>query len=101
MICLNQIYLMKNNELIISNKIKQKIFTIRNVQAMLDSDLAELYGVSTKVLNQAVKRNISRFPKDFMFQLTEVEKEYVVANCDHINEYNSNSPGIPVFMIIV
>ena len=46
------------------------IFTIRGVQVMRDSDLAMLYGVETKVLNQAVKRNINRFPKDFMFQLT-------------------------------
>lgn len=74
---------MKNKELM-SNQIKHKIFTIRNIQVMIDNDLAELYGVPTKRLNEAVKRNISRFPKDFMFQLTEVEKEYVVANCDHL-----------------
>jgi len=52
-----------------------KIYIIRNQKIMLDSDLAELYGVETKVLNQAVKRNLHRFPKDFMFQLTE--KEYL------------------------
>jgi phage regulator Rha-like protein len=51
---------------------------------MLDSDLAGLYGVETKVLNQAVKRNIGRFPDDFMFQLTEKEKNQVVTNCDHL-----------------
>ena len=55
--------------------IESKIFTIRNVQVMLDKDLAELYGVTTSALNQAVKRNIKRFPPDFMFQLTDEETE--------------------------
>jgi len=50
---------------------------------MLDSDLAKLYNVPTKTLNQAVKRNKDRFPEDFMFQLTEIEKNELVANCDH------------------
>ncbi len=50
---------------------------------MLDSDLAELYGVPTKALNQAVKRNKERFPGDFMFQLTKEEKEEVVTNRDY------------------
>ena len=49
------------------------VFVVRGVKAMLDSDLARLYGVTTKVLNQAVKRNGQRFPEDFMFQLTEQE----------------------------
>ena len=52
---------------------KDKIYTIRNKQVMLDRDLAELYGVDTKVLNQAVKRNKERFPADFMFELTRLE----------------------------
>lgn len=51
---------------------------------MLDADLAELYGVETKALNQAVKRNSDRFPGDFMFQLTAPEKQEVVTNCDHL-----------------
>ena len=55
--------------------IKDKIFTIRGVQVLLDRDLAELYGVETKVLNQAVKRNLKRFPSDFMFQLNKREIE--------------------------
>lgn len=55
------------------NHIQSRIFTIRGVQVMLDRDLAEFYGVETKVLNQAVKRNIERFPEHFMFQLTEQE----------------------------
>jgi hypothetical protein len=53
--------------------IERRIYFIRGFKVMLDSDLAELYNVSTKVLNQAVKRNINRFPLDFMFQLTEIE----------------------------
>jgi hypothetical protein len=53
--------------------IQRKIYEIRGQRVMLDSDLADLYGVSTKVLNQAVKRNITRFPIDFMFQLTKEE----------------------------
>jgi len=51
---------------------------------MLDRDLAELYNTETKVLNQAVKRNLERFPTDFMFQLTEKEKNELVTNCDHL-----------------
>ncbi|MCH9742053.1 MAG: ORF6N domain-containing protein [Proteobacteria bacterium] len=62
--------------------IQHKIFTIRNVQVMLDRDLAALYGVDTKVLNQAVKRNIERFPDSFRFQLTINEKNELVTNCD-------------------
>ena len=53
--------------------IQQKIFVIRGEQVMLDYDLAGLYGIETRILNQAVKRNIKRFPPDFMFQLTKEE----------------------------
>ena len=56
-----------------SSVIQEKIFEIRGEKVMLDFDLASLYGVETKALNQAVKRNIERFPGDFMFQLTENE----------------------------
>jgi hypothetical protein len=62
------------NELIVDEKsIKDKIYTIRGVQVMLDRDLARLYRVETKVFNQAVKRNIKRFPESFRFQLTKEE----------------------------
>ena len=54
-------------------RIESAIFFIRNEKVMVDSDLAELYGVETKVLNRAVKRNLKRFPVDFMFQLTAEE----------------------------
>ena len=65
------------NELtIVENQIIQdKIYTIRGMQVMVDRDLAELYGVETRVLNQAVKRNIERFPREFMFQITQAELE--------------------------
>ena len=69
---------MSKNNLIVKEDIKHQIHAIRGIQVMLDSDLAELYGVPTKVLNQAVKRNIDRFPEDFMFQLTSKEFEILV-----------------------
>jgi len=59
------------------SKIKNNIHTICGLQVMLDRDLAELYEVSTKVLNQAVKRNIERFPQNFMFQLNEKEHDFL------------------------
>ena len=67
--------------------IQNKIHNIRGVQVMLDRDLAELYGVENRILNQAVKRNIERFPSDFMFQLSKEEFENwksqnVISNAD-------------------
>jgi len=53
--------------------IQNRIFTIRNLQVMIDRDLAEIYGVDTKRLNEQVKRNIERFPDSFRFQLTDLE----------------------------
>lgn len=61
-----------------------KILLIREKKVMIDRDLAELYGVPTKRLNEQVRRNRKRFPKDFMFQLTAKEKDEAVANCDHL-----------------
>ncbi|MFM9423054.1 MAG: hypothetical protein RIR06_1515 [Bacteroidota bacterium] len=60
---------------LIKSEIDSRIFTIRGMQVMLDSDLAKLYNVETKVLNQAVKRNLERFPESFRFQLTEFEMQ--------------------------
>jgi len=54
-------------------QIQSKIYDIRDQRVMIDRDLAEIYGVETRILNQAVKRNIERFPEDFMFQLTDDE----------------------------
>ena len=56
--------------IVITEKIEERIFLIRGKKVMLDRHLAELYGVPTKILNQAVRRNLKRFPEDFMFQLT-------------------------------
>jgi hypothetical protein len=66
---------MQGSEIIIQEKIAQSIYMIRNAKVMMDSVLVDMYGVSTKVLNQAVKRNRERFPDDFMFQLTDTEWE--------------------------
>lgn len=66
---------MEENFIIPSERIISKIYIIRNRKVMLDRDLAELYGVKTMVLNQAVKRNIKRFPEDFMFQFNKQELE--------------------------
>ena len=74
--------------------IMNKIIIIRNLRVMIDSDMAELYGVSTKRLNEAVKRNLKRFPIDFMFQLTITEKEELVANYDHLKKLKF-SPYLP------
>jgi len=65
--------------------IRDMIFTFRNVQVMIDADLAILYGVETKVLNQAVKRNFSRFPEGFRLQLSKAEKMELVTNCDRFS----------------
>lgn len=67
------------NEIININTIKEQIYTIRNRQVMLDRDLAVLYGTETRVLKQAVKRNIERFPDDFMFQLSDNDIDELVS----------------------
>ncbi len=64
--------------------IERSILLLRGEKVILDADLAIFYGVTTKRLNEQVRRNRDRFPSDFMFQLTKREKEEVVANCDHI-----------------
>ena len=70
-----------NSTLVVSdNSIQNIIYDIRGVKVMLDYDLATIYGVETRTLNQAVKRNIERFPADFMFRLTVTEWEEVIRN---------------------
>ncbi len=64
---------------------------IRGKKVMVDRDLAVLYGITTKRLNEQVKRNTKRFPEDFMFQLSIQEKEEVVANCDHLKKIKFSS----------
>ncbi|ANI89312.1 hypothetical protein A9P82_08485 [Arachidicoccus ginsenosidimutans] len=65
--------------LVAEQKILNKIYVVRGEKIMLDRDLAELYGVETRVLKQAVKRNIARFPKDFMFEMTSKEIDGMVS----------------------
>jgi len=72
--------------------IQNKIYEIRSCRVMLDFDLAEMYGVQTKVLKQAVRRNIRRFPTDFMFELTKTEWDEVVTICDHQLKYSYIAP---------
>jgi len=74
--------------------IETLIQTVRGQKVILDTDLAELYGVPTKRLNEQVKRNSSRFPEDFIFQMTAQEKAEVVANCDHLARLKF-SPQLP------
>ena len=74
--------------------IEPLILTLRGQKVIVDADLAEAYGVTTKRLNEQVKRNADRFPEDFMFRLTEVEKTEVVANCDHLQKLKF-SPQFP------
>ncbi|MCW5558792.1 MAG: ORF6N domain-containing protein [Verrucomicrobiae bacterium] len=62
------------------------ILNLRSVPVLMDADLAKLYGVQTKRLNEQVKRNKERFPGDFVFQLSPTEKSKVVANCDHLRQ---------------
>lgn len=76
---------LQNNEVVVTTPIEGRIMSIRERQIMIDRDLAELYGVETKVLNQAVKRNMERFPERFRFQLTKEEMNELVTNCDRFN----------------
>lgn len=80
--------------LISKNLIEKKILTIRNEKVILDRDLAVMYGVSTSALNQAVKRNIERFPSDFMFQLDKSELNELITNCDKLGSLKF-SPSKP------
>jgi hypothetical protein len=75
-------------------RVEKTIVFLRGQKVILDADLAKLYGVATKRLNQQVNRNRDRFPDDFMFQLTPEEKTEVVANCDHLSKLKF-SPVLP------
>ena len=76
---------LQDYEVTVTAPIESRIMSIRGRQIMIDRDLAELYGVETKVLNQAVKRNMERFPERFRFQLTKKEMTELVTNCDRFN----------------
>jgi hypothetical protein len=83
-------------ELITKESLQTKIFTIRGVQVMIDRDLADLYHVEVKRLNEQVKRNTERFPENFRFQLIDNEKDELVANCDRFEslKHSSNNPFV-------
>ena len=83
------------NPAIGTSAFESRIRVIRGLWVMLDVDLAALYGVPTKRLNEQVKRNRDRFPSDFLFQLTADEKSEVVANCDHL-QYLKSSRAFPL-----
>ena len=87
---------MKNKE-IAPILVESKIFLIRGKQVMVDRDLAELYGVETKRITEAVKRNIERFPEEFRFQLTENEMAELVANCDRFRSLKHSTVASYVF----
>ncbi len=86
----SNIKIVSNNKVAVPEEIiMNKIYLVRNQKVMLDRDLAELYGVETKVLKQAVKRNIERFPDDFMFEMTKEEfvnwrSQFVTSNSDRM-----------------
>lgn len=76
----------KIEQLIPIERISSKIFLIRNEKVLLDFDLAELYGVETRVLKQAVRRNLDRFPDDFMFPITKDEWAELITICDNLGD---------------
>lgn len=87
-------WMTKPRDLILIEEIEPRILLIRGQKVLVDADLAELYGTTTKRLNEQVRRNRQRFPTDFVFQLTSPEKEEVVANCDHLTRLKF-SPVLP------
>ena len=75
-------------------QIESKILTVRGVHVMIDKDLAALYGIPTGRMNEQVKRNMERFPEHFRFQLTPMERDEVIANCDNLKDLKYN-PSLP------
>jgi hypothetical protein len=73
-------------DIITYDSVKQKIIEIRNQKIIIDSDVAELYGVTTKEINQAVTRNPEKFPDKYIFELDSTEKTELVTNCDRFNK---------------
>jgi hypothetical protein len=79
------------NDILQTRQFENLIFELRGFKVMIDTDLASLYETETKRLKEQVKRNIDRFPDDFMFELTLEEKEQLVANCDRLNNLKHSS----------
>lgn len=78
-------------KLIKFNNVENRIVTLRNTKVIIDSDVAELYGVQTKEINQAIKNNPEKFPEDYTIELTKVEKTELVKNFDHLNKLKFSS----------
>ncbi len=97
------------NSILATQDIENRIFTIRTLQVMIDRDLAKLYGVEKKRLNEQVKRNQERFPASFRFQLTDKEKDELVANCDRfktlkhssVNPYAFTEQGVAMISAVL
>ena len=85
------------NNIIPIETIENKIFMIRGKRVMVDRDLAILYEIETKKMNQAVKRNLKRFPEDFMFQLNDNEQLELVTNCDRLKNLKHSTSNAYVF----
>lgn len=83
------------NKLVVLSHIENLILLIREERVILDADLASLYGVTTKVLNQAIKRNKERFPSDFLFKLYKSEKDKLVTICDRFKNLK-HSTSLPL-----
>ena len=99
----------KNLVIVHNKEIQSMIYTFRGSQVMIDRDLAYLYNVETKALNQAVKRNINRFPESFRFQISDDEKDELVTNCDRfktlkhssLNPYAYTEQGIAMLSAVL
>ena len=76
------------------DQVQDKIIDVRNQKVIIDADVAELYGVETKQINQALSRNSNKFPDGYVISLTKQEKEEVVTNCDHLKNMKF-SPNLP------
>ncbi len=88
----------KSLQLILDEKIINKIYLIRKEKVMLDRDLAEMYGIETKVLKQAVKRNLDRFPKDFMFDMSQ--KEFENWRSPFVTSNSTDTMGVEIRSIL-
>jgi hypothetical protein len=100
---------MNEQALVPMKNLQKMIFTVRGIQVMIDRDLAELYQVENKRLNEQVKRNIARFPESFRFQLSDHEKNELVANCDRfealkhstVNPYAFTEQGVSMLSAVL
>lgn len=86
-----------SREVVKFNSVEQKIITLHNTQILLDSDVAELYGVSTREVNQAVKNNPDKFPGDYIFGLTKEEKQELIKNFDRFNRLKHSTASPTAF----